>query len=169
VVAGVVGRHILAWSHEQNRAVQVMLTGATTSVGPRWAYQWFEPLRTYSHARIAFMAQSPTSVPGAILLARTFPNAFLMSSWSELHVPTVIERDLAIMIQSVPMTKIVGFASGASSIEWVYARLQLAKKAMAGALAGPVDHRYYEEDEIPTILKQILLDTPKELFGISAG
>jgi glucuronate isomerase len=40
------------------------------------------------------------------------------------------------------------------------------KKAMASAIAKLVETGYYEEDEVPPILKQILHDTPRDLYDL---
>ncbi len=68
--------------------------------------------------------------------------------------------------RSAPMTKVGGFLCDAYFAEWSYGKLQVVRKAMAAALARLVDARFFEEDEIPPLLHQILHDTPRDLYDL---
>jgi glucuronate isomerase len=65
-----------------------------------------------------------------------------------------------------PMVKVGGFLCDAYYAEWTYGKLQVVKKAMAAALAALVEAGYYDEDELPPILHQILHDTPRDLYDL---
>jgi glucuronate isomerase len=170
IVANAVNRLVFTWHHEHGRAVQIAVNGdpnrASAAADSRLTSRWKTVLREFNKARFAFMIAPETLGWDASLLAREFPNAYVAASCWPTPIPAIIERDLAMMIQATPMTKVVGFSSGASSVEWVYGRFQLVKKSMAAAFAGLVDRRYYEEDEISPILRQILRETPRELYGL---
>ncbi len=66
------------------------------------------------------------------------------------------------------MSKFSGFLCDAYYAEWSYGKLQVVKKAMAQALARMVEAGYFEEEELPPILHQILHDTPRDLYDLHA-
>ena len=81
--------------------------------------------------------------------------------------PATIEKIIGLRVQIAPMTKIGGFLCDAYYAEWTYGKLQVVKKAMAAALAHLVEAGYYEEHELPAILRQVLHDTPRDLYDLA--
>ena len=100
------------------------------------------------------------------MLARQFPNVYASGYWWHNFFPTTIEKIIGLRVQVAPMTKIGGFLCDAYYAEWSYGKLQVVRKAMASALARLVEAGYYEEDEVPPMLRQILHDTPRDLYDL---
>jgi glucuronate isomerase len=102
------------------------------------------------------------------VLARQFPNVYASGYWWHNFFPGTIETIVGQRVQMAPMTKIGGFLCDAYYAEWTYGKLQVVRKAMASAFARLVEAGYYEEEEIPPILQQILHDTPMTLYDLGS-
>ncbi len=118
-------------------------------------------------AKVDLIVASGELAPDAASLAGELPNVHISGDWGTNFHPKAIEEGLVQRIQLAPMSKITGFVSDATNVEWFYGRLQLARKAMALALAGLVEGRYFEEDEIPPLLGQVLDETPRRLYQLA--
>jgi hypothetical protein len=91
---------------------------------------------------------------------------FVSADWGRASIPMLIEKKIGLRVQIAPMTKISAFASDAQTVEWTYGKLQVVRKAMAESFARLVDARFFEEDEIPPLLRQIFHETPRNLYGL---
>jgi glucuronate isomerase len=165
---------VLGWHHDQKKAFQIAV-GAEYFICdgksiPRFQETWTSQMaRVFHHfgnVRFDLMMASDVLAHEVAVLARQFPNVYVSGYWWHNFFPATIEKNVALRIQIVPMAKITGFLCDAYYVEWSYGKLQVVKKAMAGALARLVETGYYEEDEIPPILKQILHDTPRDLYEL---
>ncbi len=165
---------ILKWHHENRRTLALAL-GAEhfpmERVGlPRFQETWMTEMvpafGEFSGAKFAIMTASDAMARVVAELAGQLPNVYAAGDWSYAFAPLSIEKNLALRVQVAPMTKIGGFLSDASCAEWCYGKLQVARKAMAASLARLVDSRFFEEDEIPPLLRQILHDTPLDLYNL---
>ncbi|MHC5539940.1 hypothetical protein ACYOEI_17105, partial [Singulisphaera rosea] len=168
---------ILAWHHENRKPLQLAF-GLEPPRGddrrlPRFREDWSSDLAlAFSHfknARFELLTASDLLSQEVAELARQYPNAYASGYWQHTFVPPTIDRTFGLRIQTAPMTKVVGFFSEATSVEWAYGKLQVAKKAMAAALARQVDAGYFEEHDLPPILRQVLHDTPRDLYGLTSS
>ncbi|WZO96175.1 hypothetical protein EP7_003159 [Isosphaeraceae bacterium EP7] len=166
---------ILGWHQDHGRPFQIAFGTETLPEGgclPRSQSNWTtEMCRIFQHfgrAKFDLMLAADSSlVQETAVAAGQLANVYLAGDWSHNVAPPIIERTVAARVQLAPMTKFSGFLSDARHAEWAYGRLQIVKKSMAGAFASLVAAGYYEEDEVPPILRQILLDTPRDLYGLS--
>ncbi len=69
-------------------------------------------------------------------------------------------------VQSAPAVKVSAFSSDAASVEWLHGRLQFVKKSMGSALGWLIEDGFFEEDEIPPLIRQILHDSPRNILGL---
>jgi glucuronate isomerase len=120
----------------------------------------------FGNARFDLMMASDVLSHDVAVLARQFPNVYLSGYWWHNFFPMLIEKNVGLRVQVAPSMKIGGFLCDAYYAEWSYGKLQVVRKAMAAALARLVDARFFEEDEIPPLLHQILHDTPRDLYGL---
>jgi glucuronate isomerase len=165
---------ILKWHHENKKPIRIAVGAQPSFLEgksiPRfqetWAAETAWLFHRFSDARFDLMIASDLLSHDFALLASQFPNVYLSGDWSHNFVPMLIEKNIGLRVQVAPMTKITGFVSDATSAEWTYGKLQIVRKAMAAALARLVDARFFEEDEIPPLLHQILHDTPRDLYGV---
>ena len=165
---------LLGWHHENRKAVQIAV-GAEYFICdgksiPRFQETWTSEMarafHRFSGARFDLMMASDVLSHEVAVLARQFPNVYVAGYWWHNFFPPLIEKNVGLRVQVAPMTKITGFLSDAYYAEWTYGKLQVVKKSMAAALAKLVEAGYYEEDEIPPLLTQILHDTPRDLYGL---
>jgi glucuronate isomerase len=91
---------------------------------------------------------------------------YVSGYWWHNFFPATIQRIVGLRVQMAPMTKIGGFLCDAYYAEWTYGKLQVVKKAMSAALAALVEAGFYNEDELPPLLHQILHDTPRDLYDL---
>ncbi len=165
---------VLGW-HDENRKAFQIAVGAEYFICdgksiPRFQETWTsEMARSFHHfggARFDLMMASEVLAHEVAVLARQFPNVYASGYWWHNFFPGTIEKIVGQRVQMAPMTKVGGFLCDAYYAEWTYGKLQVVKKAMAAALAHLVAAGYYEEDEIPPILLQILHDTPRDLYDL---
>jgi hypothetical protein len=173
-LASFVSWTVLKWHHENKKAFQIAV-GAEYFLRdgksiPRFQETWTSDMaRVFHHfsgARFDIMMASDVLAHDVAVLAGQFPNVYASSDWSHNFCPMTIEKNIGLRVQVAPMTKIGGFLCDANYAEWSYGKLQVVRKAMASALARLVDARFFEEDEIPPLLHQILHDTPRELYDL---
>jgi glucuronate isomerase len=168
---------VLGWHHDHRKALQIA-AGVESVDGdgggiPRFQQDWTGAMarafHTFGNARFDLLMATDVLSQGTTALARQFPNVYVSGYWWHNFSPETIRRLVALRVQMAPMTKIGGFLCDADYAEWTYGRFQVLKKAMATALAGLVEAGYYEEDEIPPMLQQILHDTPRDLYDLGPG
>lgn len=166
---------VLGWHDDHKKAFQIAV-GAEYFICdgksiPRFQETWTsEMARAFHHfgnVRFDLMMASEVLIHEVAVLARQFPNVYLSGYWWHNFFPGSIEKIIGQRIQMAPMTKVGGFLCDAYYAEWSYGKLAVVTKAMAAALARLVENGYYEEDEIPPILHQILHDTPVELYDLA--
>jgi glucuronate isomerase len=173
-LANSVGWTILKWHHENRKAFQIAVGAESFLVDgpsiPRFQETWTSEMARSFHqfrgARFDLMMASDVLALDVAVLAGQFANVYASGDWGHNFFPMTIEKNVGLRVQVAPMTKIGGFLSDADYVEWSYGKLQVVRKAMAAALARLVDARFFEEDEIPPLLRQILHDTPRDLYDL---
>ena len=131
--------------------------------------RWPDAFHHFGNVRFDLMMASDVLSHEVTVLARQFPNVYLSGYWWHNFFPPTIEKIVGMRVQMAPMTKIGGFLCDAYYVEWTYGKLQVVKKAMAAALARLVESGFYEEEEVPPLLHQILHDTPRDLYDLGRG
>ncbi|GAC1473881.1 MAG: hypothetical protein NVSMB9_23270 [Isosphaeraceae bacterium] len=166
---------VLGWHHENRKAFQIAV-GAEYFICdgksiPRFQETWTsEMARVFHHfgnARFDLMMASEVLTHEVAVLVRQFPNVYASGYWWHNFFPGTIEKIFGQRVQMAPMTKISGFLCDAYYAEWTYGKFQVVQKAMAAALAHLVASGYYEEDELPPLLRQVLHDTPRDLYDLA--
>lgn len=165
---------VLGWHHDHQKAFQIAV-GAEYFICdgksiPRFQESWTsEMARAFHHfgnTRFDLMMASDVLTHEIAVLARQFPNVYLSGYWWHNFFPGTIEKIVSQRVQMAPMTKVGGFLCDAYYVEWSYAKYSLVKKSMAAAFARLIESGFYEEDEVPPILRQILHDTPRDLYDL---
>lgn len=166
---------VLKWHHENRKALQIAV-GAEYFICdgksiPRfregWTSETAKALHNFPNARFDLMMASDVLGHEVAVLARQFPNIYGSGYWWHNFFPATIAKVVALRMQVAPMTKWSGFLCDAYYVEWTYGKLQVVKKAMASALARMVEDGFYEEEDLPAILHQVLHDTPRDLYDLA--
>jgi glucuronate isomerase len=164
---GLIHWQVFGWHAERASTLQVLIDGEPGGpLGwrqPGWVEELASTFRRFANARFDLLAGSESSRQVAGWLATQCPNVSVTGAWRSDFSATAIADFVAREVHRVPMVKLTGFASGASSAEWVYGKFQMARKAMASGFARLIEAGYFEEDEIPPILLAILHNTPRTL------
>jgi glucuronate isomerase len=177
VLVNFVSWTVLEWHHENRKAFQ-MAVGAEYFLcdgksiprsQERWTSEMARVFHRFSGARFDVMMASDVMSHEVAVLARQFPNVYATGYWWHNFFPGTIEKIFGLRVQMAPMSKIGGFLCDAYYAEWTYGKLQLVKKAMASALAKLVEQGFYEEDEVPPLLRQVLHETPRDVYGLDGG
>jgi glucuronate isomerase len=170
---------LLAWHHDNRKAFQWIVGPSTIVSGdpafvpahPRYQERWTcEMAQAFGHfggVRFDVQTSSEALAQEVAALARRHPNVYASGPGGDGFVPASIARVFAYRIQAAPMTKIGAFLSDSASAEWLYGRLQLVKKALASSLSRLVESRFLDEDELPGLLRQVLHDTPRDLYDLA--
>ncbi len=97
-------------------------------------------------------------------LARELPNLSLMGYWWHNFFPGTIRQVFEERLDMLPANKHVGFFSDAYSVEWVYAKLAIARRQMADVFAHKVIQGQFSIDETIAIARRILFESPQSLL-----
>jgi glucuronate isomerase len=165
---------VLSWHHEHRKAFQIAVGAEYFICGgksiPRFQQSWTSEMARAFHefpgARFDLMMASDVLSHEVAVLIRQFPNVYASGYWWHNFFPATIEKIVGLRLQVAPMTKFSAFLCDAYYAEWTYGKLQVVRKAMAAAIARLVEAGYYEEEEIPPILAQVLHDTPRDLYDL---
>jgi glucuronate isomerase len=166
---------LLEWHHERRKAFQIAV-GAEYFICdgksiPRFQETWTSEMarafHRFGNCRFDLLMASDVLAHEAAVLARQFPNVYVSGYWWHNFQPPTIEKNVAMRLMVAPMTKFGGFLCDAYYAEWTYGKRQVVGKAMASAFAHLVETGYYEEEDVPTILDQILYQTPRDLYDLA--
>jgi glucuronate isomerase len=165
---------VLAWHHEHRKAFQIAVGAEYFICGgksiPRFQETWTTEMARTFHAfpgaRFDLMMASDVLSHEVAVLCRQFPNVYASGYWWHNFFPATIEKIAGLRLQVAPMTKFAAFLCDAYYVEWTYGKLQVVRKALAAAIARLVEAGFYEEDEVPGILRQVLHDTPRDLYEL---
>ncbi|RUL88086.1 hypothetical protein [Tautonia sociabilis] len=165
---------LLEWHHEHRKAVQIAV-GAEYFIcdgksiprfQPNWTSEMARAFHRFGNARFDLMMASDVLAQEVCVLARQFPNVYTSGYWWHTFFPAIIERHFGMRSQIVPMTKFCGFLSDSYSVEWAYGKLQVVKRAIASALAKHVEAGFAREEDLPDLLRQVLHDSPRDLYEL---
>lgn len=165
---------VLQWHHDHRKAFQIAV-GAEYFICdgksiPRfqenWTSEMCRALHHFSNVRFDLMMASDVLSHEVAVVIRQFPNVYASGYWWHNFFPLTIEKIIGLRMQVAPMTKFSAFLCDAYYAEWTYGKLQVVKKSMAAALARLVEAGYFEAEELPPILHQVLHDTPRDLYDL---
>lgn len=165
---------VLGWHDDHRKAFQIAV-GAEYFICdgksiPRFESTWTSEMarafHRFGNVRFDLMMASDVLSHEVGVLARQFPNVYLGGYWWHNFFPSTIEKIFGLRLQVAPMAKFYAFLCDAYYAEWSYGKLQVVKKAVAASLARWVEAGFYREEELPGLLKQLLHDTPRELYDL---
>jgi predicted TIM-barrel fold metal-dependent hydrolase len=100
-------------------------------------------------------------------IVKYFRNVYMDLAWIYVISPSFSERYLHEWLETVPVSKIMGFGGDYLNIENVYGHLLFAKQIVARVLIDKVRDGYYSEDESKDIAKKILHDNAINFFKLA--
>jgi len=99
-------------------------------------------------------------------LAKNFRNVYLDMCWLPIISPTAARLWLHQWLETVPANKIMAFGGDYLFPEGVYAHSLVARRVVAGALAGKVGEGYFSMEEAREIANLLLRDNAITLFRL---
>lgn len=97
-------------------------------------------------------------------LAKYFPNVYIDMCWLYLIYPSFSERYLYEWLETVPVSKIMGFGGDYQCVDLVYAHLLQAKQIISKVLAEKVGDGHFTEEEAKLYARMILHDNAMRLY-----
>lgn len=95
-----------------------------------------------------------------------FPNVITSGHWWYANVPSLIERDLTVRLQAVPMTKQIAYYSDAYKLEFVLPKFNMYRRILARVLAEEyVLGRHWSEEQAIALGQQLLRRNIERLFS----
>jgi glucuronate isomerase len=167
---------VLGWHHDHAKAFQIAV-GAEYFICdgksiPRFQDTWItEMVRVFHHfgrARFDLMLASDVLLQEVVVVLRQFQNVYSSGYWWHTFFPDLIAKTAGLRLQVAPATKFSAFLCDAYYAEWTYGKLQIVTKGLAQALTRLVEMGFYDEDEIPPLLNQILNQSPRSLYDLDA-
>jgi hypothetical protein len=120
------------------------------------------------HPRVAFQCflASRHGNQSLCTLARQLPNLSLAGYWWHNFFPGAIEQVMDERLDMLPANRQIGFFSDAYCLEWVYAKLTIVRRLLAGVLARRVDRGQYTQAEALAVARAVLDESPQTLLGM---
>jgi predicted TIM-barrel fold metal-dependent hydrolase len=97
-------------------------------------------------------------------MAKMFPNVYLDMAWLHVISPSFVRRYLPEWLDTVPVSKLMGFGGDYAFVEGVYGHLQLAKENITRVLADKVADGVFPMSDAKRYAKMMLHDNPDSLF-----
>lgn len=103
---------------------------------------------------------------GYFSLVKNVPNLYADFSWIYLISPLLAARNLHLALETVPITKIIGFGGDAQSVELVYGQLMMAKECIAKVFAERVTSGWLTKREAEEMIRLILHGNGHIIYGV---
>ena len=97
-------------------------------------------------------------------LAKMFPNVYLDMCWAHIISPAACVTALDEWLDSVPVSKIIGFGGDYSIIDAVYAHQLMARENVTKVLAKKVDEGIFNLEDAKWMARRIFYDNPKSIY-----
>lgn len=102
----------------------------------------------------------------ATAIARTCPNIIVSGAWWHAFTPSTLSSFYRDRLEMLPHTAWSAFFSDGYIVEWIYAKLQLAKNRLTLTLSELVDEGYLQIDDVPEIALNLLQDNAKRIYKV---
>jgi hypothetical protein len=102
----------------------------------------------------------------ATSIARTCRNIIVSGAWWHAFTPATLDSFYRDRLEMLPHTAWNAFFSDGYIVEWIYGKLQLAKRRLTHTLSGLVDEGLLQMDDIPEIAKNLLHDNALKIYKI---
>lgn len=122
----------------------------------------------YEHPSVKFClmhAGYPFSDQAAVL-AKTFPNAYIDMSWVPLISSTVARHILDVLLDMVPMNKIIIFGGDHVIVEGAYAAAKLTREMIKVVFEQKMKRGELQKGVAFSIARKIMYDNGKEFFRL---
>ena len=102
----------------------------------------------------------------AASIARTCRNIIVSGAWWHAFTPATLDSFYRDRLEMLPHTAWNAFFSDGYIVEWIYGKLQMAKKRLALTLSALVDEESLEMEDIPEIARNLLHDNAARIYRV---
>ena len=99
-------------------------------------------------------------------LAKNFPNVYADMCWMHMISPWMAARILHEWLETIPVSKILGFGGDFHIVEGSYGHSRLARQVIALVLGEKVEAGYCTQEEAIAFGKRLLRENAREFFGL---
>ena len=99
-------------------------------------------------------------------IAKNFRNVYIDLCWLYIISPSYAERYLHEWLETVPVSKIMGFGGDFRNIENTYGHLYFAKQIISKVLIDKVANGYFSESEAKKIANMILYENARNFYNL---
>lgn len=127
--------------------------------------QYRELFNAFPRVVFCVSVLSSSQNPELVAFSWIFPNVVASGHWWYSNLPGFISRDLAVRLQGVPKTKLIGYYSDAYKLEFVLPKFNMFRRVLAQVLAEEyVRGRGWSEEDAVQLARQILYDNVASIF-----
>jgi predicted TIM-barrel fold metal-dependent hydrolase len=102
----------------------------------------------------------------AAALAKNFPNVYVDICWMYMISPWMAGRILHELLDTVPVSKILGFGGDFIIVEGTYGHSRMARQVISQVLAERVESGHYTEGEALSFGRMLLRENAKAFFRL---
>ena len=127
-------------------------------------YQLAEYFNKYSDLNFQIYLAGDSFDHAVCSLIRETPNLSVAGYWWHCFFPSLMERELALRLEMLPLNRQIGFFSDAYCADWEYGKSALVKKITADVLGAKIDKGYYSLRDAEEIAGALLYDNANAYF-----
>ena len=135
-----------------------------------WDPAWLRALPAYAqaHPRTRFDVFLATRIPSheAASLARTSNNLSVSGAWWHGFTPSTLIEFYRDRFELLPNTCWSAFFSDAYTVEWIYAKVWMAKECLARTLAALIADGLLVEADVPVIARRVLYENALAYYDL---
>lgn len=99
-------------------------------------------------------------------IAKNFPNVYADLCFLAVLSPSLYKKTLEVWLEMLPGSKILGFGGDYIIVEGAYAQARIVRECVSEVMAKKVEEKYFTEEEVVDLMKQILNRNAKHLFHL---
>jgi len=120
------------------------------------------------HPRVNFdvFSISAPLIQTLCLFSKYVKNVYLPGVWWLCQFPEIMRSTYSLRFEMLPSSKWSVFFSDAYEVEWIIGKAALTRKELARSLASKVIDGYMSEENAVFCARQVLFETPRQLYKL---
>jgi hypothetical protein len=127
-------------------------------------YQLIEYINKYSDLTFHLFLAGEAFNHAVCSVIRETPNCYVDGYWWHCFFPSIMEHQLKLRLEMLPINKQIGFFSDAYCADWQYGKLTLVKKVTADVLGEKIDKGYYSFSDAEEIARALFYGSANQSY-----